>query len=200
MKEKNGTSLKVKNEKHILDKKYKVKKPLQGEECKETSQGDWWDKYSRWEETYGKYQSGEQKQMQLDSRKERNPVWQEDILEVWKHEKYYNNNRGFSESRGSSDLFLGFILFDLYNKSIMWVLWCCLFYKGRKLRLAAIENKISARIWMWEFPHTLNHYIRLFRYFIRQAMASYFQRWPQAMLKFFSVIQAHWITSSREKP
>lgn len=42
----------------MLDKIVKFKKPLQGEECKEISQGDWWDKYSRWEKTYGKYQSG----------------------------------------------------------------------------------------------------------------------------------------------
>lgn len=49
-----------------------------------------------------------------------------------------------------------------------------------------------------ESSHTLNHYIRLFRYFIRQAMASS-PRDGQAMLKFLSVIQAQWITSSREE-
>lgn len=55
MKEKNRASLKIKDD--ILDKV--VEKPLQREEWKETSHGDWWNKHCRWEKAYGKYQGGD---------------------------------------------------------------------------------------------------------------------------------------------
>ena len=93
--------------------------------------------------------------------------------------------------RGGSDLFLGIIFFDLYNKSIMWVLWCSLFYKWRKLRQAESSLQRFQQGFGCKSSHTLNHYIRLFRYYIRQAMASS-PRDDEAMLKFLSVIRAQW--------